>query len=154
LSGSHILYLGALSRYSLDNKATLELEPRTWIVFVLCVLQGIDAGILIQTALYTGNMAAKTKFSIPFVLMFLTLGVMLGFNPDFSHLNGNGIGLPLGIFGAIFVVLGQKTVFGDRKRGEFALRMSVALLCGRDPFRGIFGVWPAHVGLQLYCILI
>lgn len=101
----------------MDNKAILEKEPRTWIVFVLCLLQGIDAGILIQTALYKGDMAKKTKFSMPFVLMFLTLGVMLGFNPDFSHLNGNGIGLPLGIFGAIFVILGQKTVFGDRKRG-------------------------------------
>ena len=38
------------------------------VMFIICLLQGVDAGILIQQNLYAGNMKGKNMFSLPFVL--------------------------------------------------------------------------------------
>ena len=75
-----------------------------------CIAQGFTAGIFIQNALYRGDLASKTKFSIPFVLLFLALAVEIGLGNGYYYLS---------IPGAIFVIAGQKTVFGDRKRGDY-----------------------------------
>lgn len=72
------------------------------------------AGVLIQTALYNGDMAGKNKFSIPFVLLFIALAVEIGFNA-----NVGALGWLLSVPGAMLIIAGQKTVFGDRKRGDY-----------------------------------
>jgi hypothetical protein len=82
-----------------------------WTILVNCILQGIDAGVLIQTALYKGDMAGKTRWSIPFVLLFLALAIEIG-------MGAGGLAW-FALPGAFFIVLGQKTVFGDRKRGDY-----------------------------------
>jgi len=84
---------------------------RQWIALANCMLQGYDAGILIQTALYKGDMAGKTKYSIPFVLLFMALAINIGWH--------GGVALALSLPGAVLIILGQKTVFGDRKRGDY-----------------------------------
>ena len=38
-------------------------------MLIICIAQGVDAGILIQQNLYAGNMAGKNKFSLPFVVV-------------------------------------------------------------------------------------
>ena len=73
---------------------------------------GIDAGIFIQSALYEQDMARKTKWSIPFVLLFIILAKNVG-------TSANGLAVFLTLPGAALIVLGQKTIFGDRKRGDF-----------------------------------
>ena len=80
-----------------------------------CVLQGVDAGILIQANLYAGNMAGKSKFSKPFVLLFVSLAINIGYSAGW-------FGLALSLPGAILVILGQKTVFGHRKRGDYTMQ--------------------------------
>ena len=80
-----------------------------------CVLQGVDAGILIQANLYAGNMAGKSKFSKPFVLLFVSLAINIGYSAGW-------FGLTLSLPGAILVILGQKTVFGHRKRGDYTMQ--------------------------------
>ena len=57
-------------------------------------------------------MARKTKWSVPFVILFILLAVNLG-------KSANGLAIFLTLPGAFLVVLGQKTVFGDRKRGDY-----------------------------------
>jgi len=52
---------------NLESKA----GNRQCTIVINCVLQGIDAGVMIQTALYKGDMVGKNKWSIPFVFMFL-----------------------------------------------------------------------------------
>ena len=54
----------------------------------------------------------KTKWSIPFVLLFIALATNVG-------KNANGLAIFLTLPGAALIVLGQKTIFGDRKRGDF-----------------------------------
>jgi len=85
------------------------------VMLVNCVAQGIDAGILIQQNLYAGNMEGKTKFSLPFVVLFAALAVNIG-----SHWGWRALGLSLP--GAILIILGQKTVFGARKRGDYTMQ--------------------------------
>ena len=87
---------------------------RQWIILVNCVLQGIDAGVLIQSALYEGDMLRKNKWSIPFVLLFIALAINIGI--------GGGVALGLALPGAILIIAGQKIVFGDRKRGDYFMQ--------------------------------
>ena len=87
---------------------------RQWIILANCVLQGIDAGVLIQTALYEGDMARKNKWSLPFVILFLALAINVGIH--------GGVALALGLSGAILIIAGQKIVFGDRKRGDYFMQ--------------------------------
>jgi hypothetical protein len=87
-----------------------DVTTRQWLIVANCVAQGVDAGVLIQTALYKRDMAGKTRYSIPFVLLFGALATELAWS--------GGMGR-LAIPGAALVVLGQKTVFGDRKRGDY-----------------------------------
>lgn len=87
------------------------LATRQWLIFGTCILQGIDAGVLIQTALYEGDMDRKNKWSIGFVLLFLSLA----FNMGYTSRQVLALALP----GTMMVILGQKTVFGDRKRGDY-----------------------------------
>ena len=104
---------GFSSFLTVDNKV----DPDTWAILMLvnCLLQGVDAGILIQQNLYAGNMAGKTKFSIPFVILFLLLAINIG-----QHWSWRALALSLP--GAILIVLGQKTVFGARKRGDYTMQ--------------------------------
>merc|ERR1711865_468742 len=88
---------------------------RQIVLFANCVLQGIDAGILIQQNLYAGNMAGKQKFSMPFLLLFIALAVNIGQTWGWKAI---AMSLP----GAILIILGQKTVFGHRKRGDYTMQ--------------------------------
>ena len=86
-------------------------------MLVNCVIQGLDAGILIQQNLYAGNMEGKNKYSLPFVFLFITLALNIG-----SHWGWKALGLSLP--GALLIILGQKTVFGDRRRGDYTMQNS------------------------------
>ena len=46
-------------------------------MLIICILQGVDAGILIQQNLYAGNMAGKNKFSLPFVVVRNSIHVLM-----------------------------------------------------------------------------
>jgi len=87
---------------------------RQWIIFANCVLQGIDAGVLLQSALYEGDMARKNKWSIPFVVLFISLAINIGLY--------GGLPLVLALPGALFIIAGQKIIFGDRKRGDYFMQ--------------------------------
>ena len=101
--------------------------PLSWVMLVICIVQGIDAGILIQQNLYAGNMAGKNKFSMPFVVLFLALAIVIG-----SHWGWKALALSLP--GAVLIVLGQKTVFGARKRGDYTMQNN-----GRaNPYEKVF----------------
>ena len=100
---------GAASLLQLDGSLAAA-DARPSIILATCMAQGFLAGVLIQTALYKGNMALKNRFSVFFVLLFLALAVNLGFK--------GGLALFLALPGALLVIAGQKTVFGDRKRGD------------------------------------
>ena len=88
---------------------------REFIIFANCLTQGVDAGILIQQNLYAGNMAGKQKFSVPFVLLFVALAVNIGSSWGWRALK-------FSIPGAVLIVLGQKTVFGARRRGDYTMQ--------------------------------
>ena len=111
-------FLLAWAAFGFSSFITVEnvVAPDTWAIVMLvnCVLQAIDAGILIQQNLYAGNMAGKMKFSIPFVILFLLLAINIGQNWGWRAL---ALSLP----GAFLIVLGQKTVFGARKRGDYTM---------------------------------
>lgn len=87
---------------------------RQWLILATCVLQGIDAGVLIQSALYEGDMARKNKWSIPFVLLFFSLAINIGLY--------GGVSLALALPGAVLIIAGQKIIFGDRKRGDYFMQ--------------------------------
>jgi hypothetical protein len=103
---------GASSLLPLESIGSVSV--RQWIILVNCILQGIVAGVLIQTALYKGDLAGKMRWSIPFVLLFAALAINIGTIHDTG-----GLALGLSLPGAILIILGQKTVFGDRKRGDY-----------------------------------
>lgn len=106
-------FIGAWTLFGFASLLPFEGSVSTlqWIILANCILQGIVAGILIQSALYKGDMAGKTRWSIPFVLLFLALAFELG--------HSNKCRLTLSLTGAIFIIAGQKTVFGNRKRGDY-----------------------------------
>lgn len=87
---------------------------RQWIILATCVLQGVDAGVLIQSALYEGDMERKNKWSIPFVLLFISLAINIGLY--------GGLPLALAFPGALLIIAGQKIIFGDRKRGDYFMQ--------------------------------
>jgi hypothetical protein len=105
--------------FGLSSLLNLKGSPgvREYTIVANCVLQGIDAGVFIQTALYEGNMKSKTKWSIPFVLMFLSLAINIGMTSNLA--------LALALPGAMLIIAGQKTVFGDRKRGDYFMTHSM-----------------------------
>jgi hypothetical protein len=88
---------------------------REIVILIICLLQAIDAGILIQQNLYAGNAAGKLRFSLPFVALFMALAILIGSRWGW-------IALALSLPGAMLIILGQKTVFGDRKRGDYTLQ--------------------------------
>jgi len=121
-------------------------EPLRWVILANCVLQAIDAGVLIQSALYEVDMHRKNKWSVPFVMLFMALAYNVG-----KSAGGNAIYLSLP--GALMIIAGQKTasgraesfstvhvvaaastrprssvdafsaqVFGDRKRGDYFMQ--------------------------------
>ncbi|CAB9524971.1 expressed unknown protein [Seminavis robusta] len=104
---------GFSSFWTFDNR----IDPDTWAILMLvnCFLQAVDAGILIQQNLYAGNMKGKTMFSVPFVILFLLLAINIG-----QHWGWRALALSLP--GAVLIVLGQKTVFGARKRGDYTMQ--------------------------------
>eukprot|EP00040_Diaphanoeca_grandis_P040140 m.261364 g.261364 ORF g.261364 m.261364 type:complete len:444 (+) comp42017_c0_seq1:349-1680(+) len=112
---------GLANFVKVDNTFYTTASTRCVVVLALCVAQGIDAGVLIQTALYKGDMAKKNFYSVFFVLMFISLGVSLGYTPGFAT-HTNYITTVCGVLGAILVIAGQKTVFGDRKRGDYFMQ--------------------------------
>jgi len=70
---------------------------------------------LIQQNLYAGNAKGKAMFSLPFVALFLALAINIGSRWDWRALI---FSLP----GAILIIMGQKTVFGARKRGDYTMQ--------------------------------
>lgn len=102
------LLFGVSSFLNLDSEGP---GARQYIILANCALQALFAGIFIQTALYKADLAAKNKFSIGFVLLFLALAINIGIH--------GGLALALSLPGAFLIILGQKTVFGDRIRGDF-----------------------------------
>lgn len=115
----HWTLFGLCGFIDTHNNFSLYTSPRSWVVFVLCVLQGIVAGILIQGALYRRNLAGKQKWSKPFVLLFILVAINLGFTADYSGIDAHGLNFVLCLFGMVFIIMGQKTVFGDRIRGDY-----------------------------------
>ena len=113
------------------------------VILVICIAQGIDAGILIQQNLYAGNIKGKTMFSIPFVILFLALAIIIG-----SH--WGWIALSLSLPGAILIVLGQKTVFGARKRGDYTMKNSGKV----NPYEKVFVYGWGEVFFMMGWILI
>ena len=57
-------------------------------------------------------MPRKNKWSIPFVLLFLALAINSGLE--------GGLTLAMALSGAILIILGQKTVFGDKQSSVIA----------------------------------
>lgn len=110
---------GLSSFLTLDNH--FDLTTPHLAILGLCAAIGVDAGVLIQTALYEGDMQRKNIFSIPFVLLFIALAVNMGLGPDFDieNLQAGGAAMAFAIPGAALCVAGQKTVFGDRIRGDY-----------------------------------
>ena len=95
---------------SVDN-SILPVDMRKMLLLANCILQGLVAGVFIQTALYKRNLPLKNKLSMLFVMLFLALAFNIGFD--------GGIARYLAFAGAICVIAGQKNVFGDRKRGDY-----------------------------------
>ena len=104
---------GAASFLSYDDE--IKGGVREIILVVNCILQGVVAGILIQQNLYAGNMAGKKMYSLPFALLFVTLAFNIGSRWDWHALL---FSLP----GAMLIILGQKTVFGARRRGDYTMQ--------------------------------
>lgn len=104
---------GFSSFFMWDDK--IEPGVREIIILINCILQGVDAGILIQQNLYAGNAKGKAMFSLPFVALFIALAINIGSRWDWRALI---FSLP----GAILIILGQKTVFGARKRGDYTMQ--------------------------------
>jgi len=102
--------LFGLSSFLAINNTISNPDIRKWILLANCIAQAVVAGGFIQTALYKGNMPLKNKLSMVFVLLFILLAINIGFD--------GGIQRYLALAGAVFVIAGQKTVFGDRKRGD------------------------------------
>ena len=125
---------GFASWFTTDNT----IEPEIWQILMLvnCVLQGVDAGIPIQQNLYAGNIAGKKKFSKPIVLRILLLAVNAGQNWGWTAL---ALTLP----GTIFIILGQKTVFGARRRGDFTSEDAETLFAQPAPPKTLR--WPFFV---------
>jgi len=112
------------------------------LIMVNCVAQGVDAGILIQANLYAGNKPGKTKFSLPFVILFVLLAVNIG-----SHWEWRA--LTLSFPGMVLIVLGQKTVFGARKRGDYTMETGKA-----NPYPTVFVYGWGEVFFMMGWILI
>ena len=110
------LLFGASSFLAVDNTfATPDL--RRVLLLINCLLQALVAGLFIQTALYKGNYPRKSKLSMVFVALFLTLAFNIGYD--------GGIARYLAFGGAVFAIAGQKTVFADRKRGDYWMKNGV-----------------------------
>ena len=113
-----IPFLSAWTLFGAASFLNLESDgpgARQYIILAICILQGVVAGIFIQTALMKADLAGKNKWSVGFVLLFLALAITIGINKGSDGL----LALALSLFGAILIILGQKTVFGDRLRGDF-----------------------------------
>ncbi len=65
---------GLTSFLAIDN-TILDPDLRKWLLLANCLTQAIVAGHFIQTALYKGNMALKSKLSMAFVLLFILLAI-------------------------------------------------------------------------------
>eukprot|EP00930_Biecheleria_cincta_P004318 TRINITY_DN10522_c0_g1_i2.p1 TRINITY_DN10522_c0_g1~~TRINITY_DN10522_c0_g1_i2.p1 ORF type:complete len:519 (+),score=90.15 TRINITY_DN10522_c0_g1_i2:107-1558(+) len=104
---------GFSSMITFDNQ--IHAGAREIALLANCILQGLDAGILIQQNLYAGNAHGKQMFSLPFVILFMALAINIGSR-------WNWLALALSLPGAILIILGQKTVFGARKRGDYTMQ--------------------------------
>jgi hypothetical protein len=105
--------------FSYDNRFAYCHQPRSYVLLANSIFQAVDAGILIQHALYRGDMDTKNKWSVVFVLLWISLGINSAFKPDYSGLNAAGLSLYLVWPGIICAINGMIQVFGDRKRGDY-----------------------------------
>jgi len=115
---------GFSSFFSFDG--SIVVTYREILLLVNCILQGVDAGILIQANLYAGEIDGKKRFSMPFVVLFVCLAVNIGASWGWHA-------LILSLPGAILIILGQKTVFGARKRGDYTMVNGTA-----NPYNQVF----------------
>ena len=104
---------GFSSFLTFDNQISAGAQEA--ILLVNCIMQGVDAGILIQSNLYAGNAHGKKIWSLPFVILFVCLAINIGSRWSW-------LALALSMPGAILIILGQKTVFGARKRGDYTMK--------------------------------
>jgi len=104
------IIFGVSSFVAIDN-TFVQPDTRKWLLLANCLVQAVVAGYFIQTALYKGNLSLKTKLSMVFMLLFLMLAFNIGYEGDISRY--------LAFPGAMLAILGQKTIFGDRKRGDY-----------------------------------
>jgi len=102
-----------------DNTLAYISQPKPWVLLTNCFLQAIDAGVLIQTALYNGDMQTKNKWSIGFVLLWLNLGIHASFRANYQGLLLGGFVTLLVFPGIAAVIFGMISVFKDRKRGDY-----------------------------------
>ena len=86
-------------------------HDRAILILIHCIVLWVIIGLWIQTALYEWNLARKNKLWMVFMMLFIALG--------FNIWWGYGTSLYLALAGAVLVVAWQKTVFGDRKRGDY-----------------------------------
>jgi len=105
---------------------SFDIGAREIILLVNCILQGVDAGILIQQNLYAGNMSGKNMFSLPFVILFVALAINIGYAWSWRA-------LALSVPGALLIIKGQMTVFGARKRGDHTMQTGKA-----NPYDKVF----------------
>jgi hypothetical protein len=107
------ILFGLSSFIALDG-SFMQPDTRHWLLLATGALQAVIAGGFIQTALYKGNMVLKTRLSMIFVLLFLALAINIGFD--------GGPARYLALAGAFFAIMGQMTVFKDRKRGDYWMK--------------------------------
>ena len=121
---------------------SIDASSRAISILINCIAQGVDAGILIQANLYAGNMDGKNKYSIPFVILFVMLAINVGYS---WHWRALALSLP----GTVLIILGQKTVFGARKRGDYTMQTGKA-----NPYSNVFVYGWGEVYFMMGWILI
>jgi len=107
---------GVSSFVAIDN-TFVQPDIRRWLLLANCLAQAAMAGLFIQTALYKGDFPLKTKLSMGFVMLFMLLAFNIGYEMDLS--------IYLAFAGAMLAIAGQKTIFGDRKRGDYWMKHNV-----------------------------
>jgi len=101
---------GLSSFIAIDN-TFVQPDIRRWLLLANCMVQALVAGYFIQTALYKGDLPTKSKLSMVFVVLFILLAVNIS--------TGGVLASYLAFPGAVLTILGQKTIFADRKRGDY-----------------------------------
>jgi len=108
------LLYGFAGFFSLDNQFSLWRDARTWVIFAICLLQGMPKSLL-------NSQGAFDILGVQLnMLLDVVLAVNLGMNQDYSDLCAAGRTLGLSLIAALLLAVGQWMVHRDRlmKHGE------------------------------------